>query len=350
MKEAFPLLPPISFVLSLVFCYLLTPLVKKWAIRSGAIAIPRERDVHKQPIPRWGGIAMYAAFMLTVGSILLWYVVRHAIHPHIPAVPWDANHVRQFVGLLVGATLVAVVGALDDKFELSAAWQAVALVSAGLVLFLSNVRIEGITNPFIAASINHGHVAYNPTSWVPFSDFWQCVFTVLWVFGVAKTVDFMDGLDGLAAGISAISGITLALMAAQAHQYEVSLFAAALVGVCVGFLRHNYNPATIIMGTIGAQFVGFLLAAIAIMGTFKMAATVSVALPILVLGVPIFDGLRVVAQRTIKHAPAHMPDRTSHLHHILINRGLSTKQAVWIIYGLAAILCVIAFALLRFVK
>ncbi|MDR3708648.1 MAG: MraY family glycosyltransferase [Capsulimonadaceae bacterium] len=350
MRETFPLLPPVSFILAGLFCYLITPFVKDWALRSGAVAVPRERDVHKKPIPRWGGIAMYTAYMATIAAILLWYVIRHALHPHIPAIPWDAPQIRQFAGVLVGATLVALVGALDDKYELSAAWQSIALVSSGLVLFLCDVRIEGITNPFIAATVHGGKVVYNPNSWIPFSGFWSCFCTVIWVFGVAKTVDFMDGLDGLAAGISAISGITLAMMAAQAHQYEVSVFAAALVGVCVGFLRHNYNPATIIMGTIGAQFVGFLLAAIAIIGTFKMAATVSVALPILVLGVPIFDGIRVVTQRTIHHVPAHMPDRTSHLHHILINHGLSTKQAVWIIYGIAATLCIIAFALLRFVK
>ena len=124
------------------------------------------------------------------------------------------------------------------------------------------------------------------------------------MFLVAKTVDFMDGLDGLAAGISAISGITLALMAAQAHQYEVSILAAALVGVCVGFLRHNFNPATIIMGTVGAQFLGFVLAAIALIGTFKIAAAVSIALPLLVLGVPIFDGMRVDTQRTLNRTPA----------------------------------------------
>lgn len=334
-----------SFAVACVLCYLITPIVKQLAIKSGAVAIPRARDVHKQPVPRWGGIAMFAAYMLTLAAIMLWYSIRHALHPHIPAVPWDPTQLRQFTGLLVGSALVAVVGALDDKYELSAGWQSIALLAAGMVLFLCDVRIEGITNPFIAASVHGGKLAYNPNSWIPFSPFWSCVCTLVWVFGVAKTVDFMDGLDGLAAGISAISGITLALMAAQAGQYEVSIFAAALVGVCVGFLRHNYNPATIIMGTIGAQFVGYLLAAIAIIGTFKMAATVSVALPILVLGVPIFDGVRVVTQRTLKHVPAHMPDRTSHLHHILINHGLTIKQAVWVIYGIAATLCVAALVL-----
>lgn len=350
MRPPFPLLPSISFVVAALLCYLLTPLVKDLAIKAGAVAIPRDRDVHTQPIPRWGGVAMYAAYMLTVGVLLGWLAVRHQLHPHVPALPWDPAQVRQYVGILAGATLVAVVGALDDKYDLSALWQTAALLGAGLILFFCNVRIDGVTDPFIATRMVHGNVVYNPASWIQFSEPWSCLFTVVWMFGVAKTVDFMDGLDGLAAGISAISGITLALMAAQAHQYEVSIFAAALVGVCVGFLRHNYNPATIIMGTIGAQFIGFILAAVAIMGTFKMAATVSVVLPIIILGVPIFDGVRVVTKRAINRVPAHMPDRTSHLHHILINRGLSTKQAVWVIYGIAAACCIVAFALLHFLK
>ncbi len=350
MRVPFPLLPSVSFLIAAVLCYLLTPLVKDLAVKYGAVAVPRERDVHKQPIPRWGGVAMYASYMLTVVVLLIWLALRHQLHPHVPALPWDPAQLRQFVGILVGATLVAIVGALDDKFELSAIWQSVALVASGLILWACDVRIDGITNPLIATTLVHGKPVYNPASWIAMPASLSCFITVLWVFGVAKTVDFMDGLDGLAAGISAISGITLSLMAAQAGQYEVSIFAAALVGVCVGFLRHNYNPATIIMGTIGAQFIGFILAAVAMLGTFKMAATLSVVLPIIVLGVPIFDGMRVVTKRAINRVPAHMPDRTSHLHHILINRGLSTKQAVWVIYGIAAACCLIAFALLHFVK
>lgn len=283
---------------------------------------------------------MYGAFLLTLGAVYL-YIYFDRTH-----FPWNWEQLRQFAGVVLGASLVAFVGVLDDKYELSAIWQSLALVTAGFVLIVFGVRIEGITNPFASvAHLTRHH--YDPHSWLPFSQFLGDLFTILWVFLVAKTVDFMDGLDGLAAGISAISGATMALMAAQAGQYEVSIIAATLVGVCVGFLRHNYNPATIIMGTVGAQFIGFVLAAVAIIGTFKVAATLSVALPILVLGVPIIDGLRVIMQRTLKRTPAYLPDRTSHLHHILINRGLTHKQAVWVIYGIAAALCAVAFVLFR---
>lgn len=321
-----------------VLAALLVEPVKRLATRYGAIAVPRDRDVHKKPIPRWGGVAMYGAFIVTLGLAYL-YIYFDRTH-----FPWDWQQLRQFAGVLLGASLVAFVGVLDDKYELSAIWQSLALVTAGVVLIIFGVRIEGITNPFAPAGHLPRHY-YDPRSWLQFPHLVSDIFTILWVFLVAKTVDFMDGLDGLAAGISAISGVTLALMAAQAGQYEVSVIAAALVGVCVGFLRHNYNPATIIMGTVGAQFIGFVLAAVAIIGTFKVAATLSVALPILVLGVPIFDGVRVIMQRAIKRTPTYLPDRTSHLHHILINRGYSHKKAVWMIYGLAAVLCAVAFVL-----
>jgi len=332
-------LPLLAFILSAVLAALLTEPVKRLAAKFGAMAVPRDRDVHKAPIPRWGGIAMYGGFVITLGLtyLFIFFDRRHF--------PWTSHQLLQFSGVLLGATLVAVVGILDDKYELSAVWQSLGLVAAGVILIACGVRIEGITNPFAPAGDISAHNEYDPRSWMPFSKILGDIFTIVWVFLVAKTVDFMDGLDGLAAGISAISGATLALMAAQAGQYEVSVIAAALVGVCVGFLRHNYNPATIIMGTVGAQFIGFVLAAISIIGTFKIAATLSVALPILVLGVPIFDGVRVIAQRTLNRTPAYLPDRTSHLHHILINRGRSHKQAVWVIYLMAAALCAVAFVL-----
>lgn len=341
------LLPPVAFVLAALMCYLLTPLVKRMAERFGAVAIPRDRDVHTKPIPRWGGIAMYVSFVATIVLVFLWVYFRHLLPAsHYPKLPWGPTLIKQYAGILIGATLVAVVGIIDDKYEISAIWQTVTLVACSLILIAFGVRIEGVSNPF-AAHVGHPVHGYYPSTFIGFPVWLGDFLTVLWVFLVAKTVDFMDGLDGLAAGISAISGITLALMAAQAGQYEVSILAAALVGVCVGFLRHNFNPATIIMGTVGAQFLGFVLAAIALIGTFKLAATLSVALPILVLGVPIFDGIRVVTQRTLKRTPAYLPDRTSHLHHIFINHGMSTRRAVLTIYGIVACLCLVAFAIFK---
>lgn len=335
------IMPWVSFALALVFAYLLTPQVRKLAFRFGAVAVPRDRDVHKQPLPRWGGLAMVGAFLLTL-AIIYTYIDAHR---HV--FPWSHHQLEQFVGVLVAGLLVAVVGTLDDKYEMSALWQSLALIGAGVVLVLFGVRIEGITNPFAHVSSHLPAHGYDPATWEQFPIWFSAAATILWVFGVAKTVDFLDGLDGLAAGVCAICGTTLALMSAQVGQYEVTIIAAALVGACLGFLRYNRNPASIIMGTVGAQFLGFVLAAIAIIGTLKIPATVSVALPVLVLGVPIFDGIRVVTQRTINRTPAYLPDKTSHIHHLLLKRYGSQRKAVWMIYGLTASLCALAFLLFR---
>ncbi len=335
------IMPWAAFALALALTWALTPLVQRLAVRFGAVAVPRERDINTKPMPRWGGVAMVGAFLLTLALVYLYIAVNRAVFP------WTAHQLTQFAGVLVGAALVALMGALDDKYEVSAVWQTLALVTAGAVLVFCGVRIEGMTNPFAHPSPHPPRHGYDPATWLPFPFWFSALGTLLWVFLVAKTVDFIDGLDGLAAGVCAICGTTLALMSAQVGQYEVTILAATLVGACVGFLRYNYNPATIFMGTVGAQFLGFILAAISIIGTFKIAATFSVALPLLVLGVPIFDGLRVVATRAIKRTPAYLPDKTSHVHHILINRGLSQRRAVWVIYGMTAGLCALAFLLFR---
>lgn len=337
-------LPWLAFLLALALSWLLTPWVGKLATRFKAVAVPRERDIHKKPLPRWGGLAMYGAFLITLIVVYVYHSLYHAQYP------WTHLQLLRFSGVLVAASVVAMVGVIDDKYEVSAIWQSLALISAGLILVLFDVRIDGITNPFSSVAVQTAAHSGDPANWIAFPYWLSAAGTVLWVFGVAKTVDFIDGLDGLAAGVCAICASTLALMsaAARAPQYEVTIIAATLVGVCLGFLRFNKHPASIIMGTVGAQFLGFTLAAISIIGTFKIAATVSVALPVLVLGVPIFDGIRVVTQRAIARTPAYLPDKTSHIHHILLKKyGGSQKRAVWMIYGITAGCCAVALALFR---
>ncbi len=338
-------LPWLAFLLAVGLSYLLTPVVGKLATRFGAVAVPRERDVHKKPLPRWGGLAMFGAFMVTLGIVYVYHSLFHAQYP------WTNLQIERFVGVLTAASVVAVVGVIDDKFEVSAKWQALALIAAGGILVLFDVRIDGITNPFAPVPLHPAKIGADAANWVPFPYWFSAFGTILWVFGVAKTVDFIDGLDGLAAGVCAICATTLALMSAAARspQYEVTIIAATLVGVCVGFLRFNKHPASIIMGTVGAQFLGFTLAAISVIGTFKIAATVSVALPVLVLGVPIFDGIRVVTQRTLARTPAYLPDKTSHIHHILLKKyDGSQRRAVYMIYALTASFCAVALVLFRF--
>jgi UDP-GlcNAc:undecaprenyl-phosphate GlcNAc-1-phosphate transferase len=286
-------------------------------------------------MPRAGGIAIcigfFAAVLVTVTARQFSKVGQHT---------WNL----QIVGILVGALFVSLVGLVDDFRNLKAKWQALAIAGGGLILCGFGVRIEGITNLFGASAGD----AYNAgLNWHPLGTFLSVLVTIIWVFVITKTVDAVDGVDGLAAGICAISSFALALMAVQLHRPEfatLALIAAALAGSCLGFLRHNFYPAKIIMGTIGAWLLGFVLAAISILGAFKAAAAVSVLVPVLVLGVPIFDYTHVVGRRLLEGAPLTQADKR-HLHHRLLARGWNQKQVVLCIYSVAVVLCGIALAL-----
>lgn len=321
-----------AVLLAMLIAGCVTPAVSRLAVKLKVVDHPGGRRLHDRITPRWGGIAIYAG---VITAIVLGVTYRNfVVHGHHV---WN----WQIAGILVAATIIAIAGMLDDIYDLSAGKQIVAILTAGIVLIAFGVRIDGISNPLM---LGHFH-PYNPKRWIALG-YWSIPVTLLWIFVVTKTVDAIDGLDGLAAGVSAISAATMALMAARADQPTVALIAAAVVGGCIGFLWHNYNPARIFMGTVGAQFLGFVLASLAIVGTFKMAAAVSVFVPILVLGVPLFDYAAVLVRRFASHAPLHQADRR-HLHYRLLDYGLSQRQVVLVMYSVSAILCVAAFLLFR---
>ena len=308
-----------------------TPYVRAWVEKRGAIDMPEARRVNDNPMPRAGGIAIFIGFLT---AIMLAVGVRHYnTHQHA----WT----MQVTGVLIATTFVAGMGLIDDFKNLPAKWQALAIVGAALILYAFGVRIEGITNPF-------GPSGDNPLlRWHGLTPAISLVLTVIWVFAVTKTVDAIDGVDGLAAGVCAISAATLALMATLLRTHEgptLALLAAGVAGACLGFLRYNYHPAKIIMGTIGAWVLGLALAAISIMGAFKAAAAVSVLVPVLVLGVPLFDYTHVLTRRLLDGAKLTAADQR-HLHHRLLKRGWNTKQVVWFIYSVTGLLCIAALAL-----
>lgn len=305
----------------------ITPYVKKWVEKRGPIDEPGGRRVNDKPVPRAGGIAIYLGFII---AVLLTVGVRHV---NTGQHTWT----MQVTGILLATTFIAITSLIDDFKDLSAKWQALAIVAASLILVKFGVRIEGITNPFGVGS----------STWHELTPFISVVLTIIWVFTVTKTVDAIDGVDGLASGVCAISAATLALMATLLRSHEgptLALLAAAVMGACLGFLRHNYYPAKIIMGTIGAQVLGLALAAISIMGAFKGAAAVSVLVPVLVLGVPIFDYAHVLTRRLMDGAALTAADQR-HLHHRLLKLGWSQKQVVWFIYSVTLLLCITALAL-----
>lgn len=323
----------VAFLVAMAVTSVMTPLALKLAVRLGAIAVPRSRDVHTEPMPRLGGIAIYCGILAaTLVTVTARHFITHGTHG------WTGH----LAGVLLAGTLIAVLGVIDDLRDLKPLYQAAGIVAAGCVLVLFGVRIEGITNPLLAQT---------PGSWrwIELPAWMSVGATLFWVFVVTKTVDAIDGLDGLAAGVCAISAGTLALLAAASHQPEgpaVALLAASVAGSCVGFLKYNRYPARIFMSTVGAQFLGLMLASISILGTFKIAAAISVLVPLLVLGVPIFDYAAVLIRRLLNRAPLTVGDRR-HLHHRLLERGLTHRQAVWVIYGCTALLCAAALLIFR---
>lgn len=330
------------FILALLTTYLLTPLVRSLAIRMGVMDIPDPRRVHKEPVPRWGGLAIYTGIVLAclLGLARLSFLIS-------PDDFWRLS--MPVIGLMIVGTFVMIVGLLDDRYQFSALIQLITLLGAGLLVQLFGVRIEGFANPFMSKQ----QAGFDPNRWVDLG-VWAIPITAIWIFIVSKTMDTIDGLDGLAAGVSAIAGMALALMALQAANlyqqpyphWQIAIAAAAIAGAAVGFLRHNFNPARIFMGTGGAQFLGFMLAGLSILGAFKTATAFAIFVPVLVFGLPILDAAAAVLRRFLTKQPIHKPDKR-HLHHQLLERGLTHKQTVLVLYGVAVMFAIAAVLLFR---
>lgn len=322
--------PLLAGLIALIISLFLTPAVRRMAVHFGAVDDPKrdDRRVHKEPLPRWGGIAIFGGVLLSLLIILPFSNPRDPVPLYL-------------VGILgIGAILV-VVGALDDLHQFSAKIQLGVLLLAGLAIQFFHpspgaiVQITGMKWPMFTVS----------GTWVEFG-LWAFPLTAIYVFVVSKTMDTIDGIDGLAAGIAAIAGAAFSLIATYEGQPRVALISAAVSGASLGFLKHNYNPSRIIMGTGGAQFLGFILAALSIVGAMKTAAAVAIVVPVLVFGIPLFDAIQVVIRRKLAKVPITQADKR-HIHHQLLDRGLSQRQAVWVLYSIAIVLSVALVVVVR---
>ncbi len=313
--------PLLAFAVALAVTWLLTPWVRKLAFAKGAVDDPKrdDRRIHKEPLPRWGGIAIYAGLVVALLAVLPF------AYPNKPFPPY-------LIGLLLVSGLLVVIGALDDLFQYSAKIQALLLLLAGVVVQFAFDNVGRI-------QINTIGVPFTDGAYLDVRVLWLAVpITAIYIFVITKTMDTIDGVDGLAAGIATISASTLCVIAGYGEQPRVALIAAAIAGAAMGFLRHNYNPAKIIMGTGGAYLLGFTLACLSIVGAMKTAAAVALVIPILVFGVPILDAIFVVTRRLLSGSPITQADKR-HVHHTLLQQGLSQRQTVWVMYAIAAALC-----------
>ena len=284
-----------------------TPMVKALACKVGAIDVPKDnRRMHKVPIPRMGGLAIFLAFLL---SVLVF-----------------ADIDRQMQGILLGASIIVVLGVVDDMSPLRAYFKFCVQIFAALVAVFHGVVVQTLSNPNVFADS-----PYWDLGWLAIP------ITVLWIVGITNAVNLIDGLDGLACGVSTISAISMLVIALLVSESDVALVMASLVGACLGFLPFNRNPAKMFMGDTGSTFLGYILATISIQGLFKYYAIVSFAVPFLILGLPMFDTLFAIIRRLAHGQNPMAPDR-GHIHHRLIDMGFSQKQAVAIAYMLTGIL------------
>ena len=303
-----------AFILALAISFACTPAVRMLAIKIKAVDVPKDnRRMHKVPIPRMGGLAIFAGFLVSV----LFFVPLGT----------------EFRSILIGALILVVLGIIDDIVALKPKTKFAGQIIAALIPALSGVSIHGSVTPFVPGQYSTLGIFSIPL-------------TVIWIVGITNAVNFIDGLDGLACGVSAIATVTMFIIAVLFGEIYIALMMAALAGACLGFLPYNMNPAKIFMGDTGSMFLGYILATVSIQGLFKFYAVISFAVPFILLGLPIFDTGFAIVRRLLKGQSPLQADR-GHVHHRLIDLGFDQKQSVAILYAFSALMGLTAVILAR---
>lgn len=299
----------LAFVVAFVFTFASVPAAKIVAGKIGAIDVPRDaRRMHKKATPRLGGIAIFFGFLV---SLLCFCEIT-----------------KDLIAVLVGAIIIVILGIIDDSRGLSAKVKfCVQIVAALIVVFGGGIRIEVFTNPNLFSDLTVLQLSH----WV------SVPFTVLWIVAITNAVNLIDGLDGLAAGVSSIAAVSLVFVAILVGEEKIALIALIIAGSCFGFLPFNFNPATIFLGDTGSTFLGYMLAVLSVQGGFKSYAVITFAVPVLILGLPIFDTAFAILRRLFTGKGIMTPDR-GHIHHKLVDMGFSQKQTVFILYAISGVL------------
>lgn len=297
----------ISFLVAAAIVFAVTPTVGAIARRVGAMDEPDPRKIHEDPVPRLGGLAIFFGFM-------------------IPALLF----LPEMKGVLVGAAVITLFGAIDDFRATSPLVKFAGQFIAAGFLVGYGVRIDYITLPLL------GSVDLSPELAIPL--------TMLWTVVLINIVNFIDGMDGLAAGVCTIAAGTFAVIAISLGRPGAAILAAILAGTTLGFLRHNFFPASIFMGDSGSMLLGFVLAAVTVHGVLKSVAAVTLVIPLLIMGVPMFDLSLTILRRIKNHQNIFRPDR-GHLHHRLFNIGFSQRKAVLVLYAWCTLMSSLALSM-----
>ena len=302
----------VPFIIAVTVTAFLTPFVRRFALQVGLVDMPNQRRINKVPMPTGGGLAIFIGF------------VAAALYGDIP----------HLLPTIIGGGIIVIVGLIDDRYELSPGGKFGGQFLGVLVYVLWGPRIEFLSNPF-------GDMVYLGRLSIPL--------TILWMLSVINIMNFIDGLDGLAVGITLIAAVALTSLAWSLERFDAAVMSVILVGVSVGFLPFNFNPAMLYLGDAGAMFLGFLLAAVSTEGALKGAATIGLSVPILILAVPVVDMVCAIVRRIQQGVPIYQADQ-DHFHHRLLHLGLSHRQVVYCAYLLSCFFAGVALLTAHFAQ
>lgn len=312
----------VAFLTALFISFIITPVVRKVALKFNIIDIPySQRKIHQKAIPRLGGLAIVFAFYIPITWLFFYEKSISNLYLH------DIKHV---IGLYIGGLIITLLGIYDDIKGTNHRKKFAVQFLVALLMYYLGYKIKLLSNPF-GQTINLG--------------VFDSVISILWIVGVINAVNLIDGLDGLASGVTFFAVVTTFIIASFNNNPLVALFCATLGGAVLGFLYYNFNPASIFMGDTGSLFLGFILSIITIKGSYKGPATVAFLIPLLSLGLPLMDTLVAMIRRYIRGTSIFSADR-EHLHHKLLALGLSQRKAVLILYGVCILFSLSAIGII----
>ena len=312
------------FIIALGSSLFLTPVLRRLAQRFRWLDVPLDdRRIHTRPVPRLGGIAIFLAVALALVILpLLDNLVTQSL----------VSKWREICAVLIPSTLVLLFGIFDDLYGTSAKWKFTVLALAGALLYFLGGRIGAVTLPFLGSTEIPATLSL--------------MLTVIWVVGISNAFNLIDGLDGLAAGASLFASLVMLVISFTLGNPFVTVILLALSGALIGFLRYNFNPASIFLGDSGALFIGFTLGALSIVGAQKASTAVAVAIPLMAFGLPVIDTGFAIIRRFISGKPLFQGDR-EHIHHKLLDRGWSQRRVAFVLYGVCALFGLLALLFVR---
>jgi UDP-GlcNAc:undecaprenyl-phosphate GlcNAc-1-phosphate transferase len=318
----------LAFVVAMVVAAVLTPLAARLARRIGAVSMPSERGLSQRVTPLLGGLAILAGVIL---ASAIWLPATIHLQRIAHALPGSSGIVHTWA-IVAGACLIAIVGAIDDWRAMPPLLKLIGQIAAAVIAVEGGAVVTDVTLPFIGAFQfpNEGGVI-----------------TVIWLVGLMNVVNFSDGVDGLAAGLCAIDGIAFSVIAFDLGINSAAILAALTAGAALGFLVHNFPPASVFMGDSGANLLGYLIAVVAVLGSLKTNVVIALAVPLVILAVPFLDTGFVVAKR-LKYRRKPWTADDSHFHHRMARIGFSQRKTVAYLYGWTLLLAGVAIAL-RFI-